>query len=243
MNSAYFKSEAKKALQGKWQTFSVAVILYCVINSAMTVPSGISSVFSLVSDLELFELPVFFNDIYDIFSNNIVSVLSDIVYFLILPPFTYAISVMGLKVAKNEEIEAGNIFDGFRNYESVIILSLIEGLFTFLWTLLFIIPGVIKGLSYSMSNFILAEHPDMKATEILKESERLMDGHKTEFFLLNLSFIGWILLSFVTLHLSSIYSEPYIYTAQAEFYERIKLEKYGTHTYGEPDTSEEIIPE
>ena len=222
MNSAYFKNEAKKDLQGKWQTFSMAVIFNCVIFLFVFIRSVTSIIFLLANDLELFEIPLFFNGLSEFFSNDIVSILFDVVSFFIASPLVYAMSVMALKVANNKEIEFNNIYDGFRNYKSVIVLCFVENIYIMLWTLLFIIPGIVKGISYSMSYFIMAEHPDMTATEILKESERLMQGHKWEYCMLMLDFSGWILLSVVTLDLSSIYSSPYLYTAQAEFYQYIK---------------------
>ena len=73
-------------------------------------------------------------------------------------------------------------------------MNFLMGLFTLLWTLLFIIPGLIKTYSYAMTPYILAEHPEMTATEAITESRRIMDGNKWRLFCLSFSFIGWALL-------------------------------------------------
>lgn len=119
------------------------------------------------------------------------------------------------------------IFDGFKNFGNVFILNLLISIYTFLWTLLFIIPGIVKGLSYSMANFIMAENPDIKPSDAIKESQKLMDGNKLDYFVLGLSFIGWHILDIFTLGILSIWLQPYIYTTKAAFYEAVKNEKYG----------------
>ena len=88
-----------------------------------------------------------------------------------------------------------------------------------LWSLLLVVPGIIKGLSYYMTYYILAECPNVKATDALKISMRMMHGHKMDLFVLYLSFLGWILLSFLTLGiLLVVYVGPYMETALAGFY-------------------------
>ena len=87
------------------------------------------------------------------------------------------------------------------------------GLWTFLWSLLFFIPGIIKAYSYAMTPYILAAYPDVKAKDALKLSMRIMEGHKLELFILNLSFIGWTILSSFTCGILLIlYVGPYMQT-------------------------------
>lgn len=97
-------------------------------------------------------------------------------------------------------------------------------LFVSLWTLLFIIPGIIKSLAYSMTPFILEEKPELSAYDAIKYSEKLMKGHKTELFLLELSFIGWALLCVLTAGIGYLWLIPYIQTTICEFYEDLKKE-------------------
>ena len=96
-------------------------------------------------------------------------------------------------------------------------------LFTFLWTLLFIIPGIIKSLSYAMTPYILGDCPDVKAKDALKLSMRMMEGHKAELFVLYLSFIGWAILCALTFGILYIfYVGPYVNATIAGYYGKIK---------------------
>ena len=115
------------------------------------------------------------------------------------------------------------------------------GLFVFLWSLLFIIPGIIKGISYAMTQYILADCPNVKAKDALKLSMRMMDGHKWEYFVFGLSFIGWILLSVITLGLAAaFYTEPYMHSSTAQYYLEVRNEalRTGAVTQGQLDGTE-----
>ena len=89
-----------------------------------------------------------------------------------------------------------NLFDGFGMFFRIIWLYILEGIFTFLWTLLFFFPGIIAFYRYRMAIYLLLEHPEMSAMDCIRESKRLMKGHKWELFVFDLSFIGWALLIF-----------------------------------------------
>jgi uncharacterized membrane protein len=105
---------------------------------------------------------------------------------------------------------------------------LVKMLLIFLWSLLFIIPGIVKAIAYSQAEYIKAENPDIDIMDTLKESERLMKGHKMEYFVLCLSFIGWWFLVVITFFLAGIYVMPYYSTTKALFYRnlvpKIKIE-------------------
>ncbi|MDO4759174.1 MAG: DUF975 family protein [Candidatus Saccharibacteria bacterium] len=90
--------------------------------------------------------------------------------------------------------------------------------FTFLWNLLFVIPGIIKSISYSQMFFLMNDDPDLDAAEAQKKSMELMEGHKMDYFVLQLSFIPWFLLVSVTLGIAAIYVGPYVNTTMALFY-------------------------
>jgi len=97
--------------------------------------------------------------------------------------------------------------------------SLWMALWTCLWMLLFIIPGIVKAFSYSMTQYILACHPNVTATDAIKLSKRMTKGYKVELFQLELSFIGWKLLNFLTLGILGIFFvNPYYYITQAGFF-------------------------
>lgn len=102
-------------------------------------------------------------------------------------------------------------------------MAFFTGLLGFLWSLLFFIPGIVKGYSYSMSVYILAENKGKSALECINESKKLTQGHKMELFLLDLSFIGWFLLGVLTLGIGFIWIEPYRQATIANAYQSLKL--------------------
>lgn len=142
---------------------------------------------------------------------------------LVTGPLTVGFFVMVLKVSRGGKTEIENVFDGFRHgFANNIVAGLLVTVFTFLWTLLFYIPGIVKSYSYSMTFFILADHPDMAPTDAITLSRKMMNGNKWRLFCLDFSFIGWILLSCFTLGIGVIFLYPYMQQARAEFYESIK---------------------
>lgn len=119
-----------------------------------------------------------------------------------------------------------DLFNGFKEFGRSLVLYLLIGLFVLLWSLLFIIPGIIASYRYALAFYILRDNPQMSASEALNESKRLMDGYKMDLFLLGLSFIGWALLCILTLGIGLLWLGPYMNTAYTNFYEeRIKLDK------------------
>jgi uncharacterized membrane protein len=94
--------------------------------------------------------------------------------------------------------------------------------FTFLWSLLFIIPGIVKGIAYSQMFYLMADDKKLTAGEAQKKSMDLMNGHKMDYFVLQLSFLPWILLVGITFGLAFIYVGPYMELTLAAFYDKIK---------------------
>ena len=128
-----------------------------------------------------------------------------------------------LELAKSKKAKLGALFSGiFRGFFKKWGASLLMGLYLFLWSLLFIIPGIVKSYAYSMTYYIMQEKPKMGINEAITESREMMKGHKLQLFLLDLSFTGWMLLSVITLGLALFYAWPYYQTARAEFYKQIK---------------------
>lgn len=105
------------------------------------------------------------------------------------------------------------------NYDRNVLAMFLRSLFAALWSLLFVIPGIIKVYSYRMVPYILADHPELSATEAITLSRRMMNGSKWKAFVMDLSFIGWILLGAVTFGLALVfYVNPYIEASYAEMY-------------------------
>ena len=113
------------------------------------------------------------------------------------------------------------------NYLHKVLGMFLMELFVFLWTLLLIVPGIIKGLAYSMTVFILQDNPELSAYDAIKCSEKMMMGHKWELFVLYLSFIGWFILACLTLGIGLLWLTPYVEMSLCEFYEDLKAEQVG----------------
>lgn len=157
-----------------------------------------------------------------VFLNNILLLVS----IFVALPLTVGYNAFTLRIYRGEEGDVGGMFrTGFSNYWRHVGGMLWMGLFTFLWTLLFIIPGIIKALAYFMTPYILADCPDVTATDALKLSMRMTQGHKGKVFVMGLSFIGWGLLTALTGGILGIfYTGEYYYTSLAGLYHELKYE-------------------
>lgn len=141
---------------------------------------------------------------------------------LIAPSFSLSTVMIYIALTQNIQPSVNDVWKGFQLFGKALWLSIITGFFTFLWSLLFIIPGIVKGYAYSMAPYILADHPHMTAREALRESKRITHGHKGELFVLMLSFIGWMLLVPLTLGLIVIWLAPYTNATLANYYVAMK---------------------
>ena len=143
----------------------------------------------------------------------------------VIPPIYLGLFIVLLNITYGEKAEVGTLFAPFSNcFGTSIITNLLVGIYQLGWSLLFIIPGIIKQYSYAMTFYILAENPDMTANEAITESRQIMDGHKFELFVLRLSFIPWILLGCITFGIAYIYVLPYMNLTITNFYHNIKRE-------------------
>ena len=118
--------------------------------------------------------------------------------------------------------EFSRLFDGFNHFGRSFGAYFMYGLFILLWSLLFVIPGIIKTYSYAMTFFILADDPDVGVFEAITRSRELMDGNKFKFWLLSWRFFGWSILCLFTLGLGFLWLAPYMQACFAEFYKDIK---------------------
>ena len=123
------------------------------------------------------------------------TVLPGIGAIIIMGPFSYGLCLAFLNRARgSESMELEDVFKGFtKDFTNTLLIGLMTQIFTFLWSLLFIIPGIVKAFAYSMAYYIKIDHPDYDWNACIKESMRIMRGHKWELFVLELSFIGWFI--------------------------------------------------
>jgi uncharacterized membrane protein len=148
--------------------------------------------------------------------------LGGIIPLILGGPLTLGISQIFLKLWQRHDFRVEEMFDGFKDFTRSLVAYLLMALYVFLWSLLLIVPGVIAAISYSMTFFIMAEDPQIEATEALRKSKQMMEGHKTVYFMLMLSFIGWFLLACLTCGLGFLLLSSYTSMASVIFYKRLK---------------------
>lgn len=142
--------------------------------------------------------------------------------YIVVPAIYVSMCMAFIGLTRGRKMQIGDMFCCMDRFGRSLWLDIITGFFTFLWSMLFVIPGIIRGYAYSQARYIVADNPNMTARQALKESIRIMRGHKWEYFVLELSFIGWNLLTLLTFGLSAIYSSPYKAAAKANFYLNVK---------------------
>ncbi len=146
-------------------------------------------------------------------------------FILLGGPLWYGINSYYLAVIRWQRPGVGVLFEGLnRCFGTSIAVYLLCSIFTILWSLLFVIPGIVKSYSYAMAPFILADHPDMDAIEVIDESRAMMVGNKWRLFCLDMSFFGWFLLCILTLGIGSLWLAPYMGCTRAQFYEAVRVE-------------------
>ena len=141
----------------------------------------------------------------------------------LVAPIGMSFVILYVKFLRGEKENAiSNLFTCFKDYGKFLGTSLLVVVFTFLWTLLLIIPGIIKSYAYSMTFFIVHDDSAIGSNDAIELSMKMMKGNKMKLFLLDLSFIGWYLLGLLSLGIGYLWIIPYHYTARAAFYENLK---------------------
>lgn len=141
---------------------------------------------------------------------------------LIGGPMAVGIATFALSLSRNEDAEVNQIFKGFENFGRSFITSILVGLFTILWLLLLIIPGLIAAYSYAMVYYILVDDASITPMAAIDQSKLMMDGYKMKLFRLHLRFFGWGLLCILTLGIGFLWLIPYVQVTTAKFYDDIK---------------------
>lgn len=207
-----FRRKAWESLKGKWGIMILIFVIYEAIVLAA----------SLISSL----IPFGF-----------------VVNLLIGGALVIGAAVASLKPIREETPVIEDLFFGFKNcFMQSLLLYVLNSVFIFLWSLLLFVPGIMKSYSYSMSYYILADNPEMDQADARKASIEMMKGNRWRLFCLHISFIGWILLSMLTMGILLFWVMPYMQVAQAAFYEDLKSKNavvadVETVTEAEPELS------
>jgi len=191
---AYLKQSAKEKLKGNWGTGVLISLVYLLI----------TGVFYGLGELE-----------------NI-GVIFSLGSLFIIAPLMLGEAIAYIVFVKTGNLVFKNLFSGFTYYAKSLGLYLWRMLWIILWALLLIVPGIIKAISYSQAYFIISENPTVKVRDSLKISMLMTEGYKWDIFVLGLSFLGWALLSILTLFIGFLWLMPYIYTTFANLYLKLK---------------------
>lgn len=209
------KNSALAALKGNWAPAVLGAIFFTFATCLITSPG-------YCANMAAFDMP-FFNSInpklLKIFSNS-----SFLLNFFLLYPLSLGYSVAHKELLQNGDaaITRNTVRLAFSDYVRNAVSILLVYLYTLLWTLLFIVPGIIKGLAYSLTPFIVKDNPQLSPNQAINLSMKMMKGHKFDLFYLYLSFIGWILLAMLTLGIGLLWVIPYMQTSMAAFYLDVK---------------------
>lgn len=145
-------------------------------------------------------------------------------YILLYGPITYALSKIYIMNKRNNcGFNVGDLFTYLgEDFKETFLLGLMETIYITLWGFLFVIPGIVKTCSYSMAFYIKTDHPEYNWKQCIEASKKMMDGHKMDYFILQLSFIGWIFVGTFACGVGTFWVESYINATNIEFYESIK---------------------
>lgn len=165
------------------------------------------------------------------------SLISIAVSLLVVNIITMGTMTWFHRSIKTEGLKMEEMFWTFKeDYGGNVLMMFLISLYTALWSMLFVIPGIVKGYSYSLAMYIKSENPNIPASKAIELSTRMTNGHKMDLFVLDMSFIGWGILSAFTLNILGIlYVMPYQYASKAFAYEEIKEEALANQIVSEAE--------
>ena len=220
MNRAQLKADAKSSLKGKYGQIIIMYLIYFVITFAIGLVMGF--IMELLGfDMTETNVAVVNNTLKVTFGGT-AEMVQSILSFVVTAIFSLGIVSFYLKVSRNEEVTYKELFSKKSLWLLFIGVSIMTSIFTFLWTLLLIIPGIIAAYKYSMVNYIMVDNPELGVMGAIRKSKEIMQGHKMDLFVLQLSFLGWALLGVLTFGILYIWLVPYMSVTTANFYNQIK---------------------
>lgn len=189
---------ARESLKGKWGFAALGTFFY----------------------LALVFIPAFILDAL-FGSDNGQAAIASLYDLIVAGPLVLGYTMFAISIFRKRETSAAEVLYGFERFGKALGLYLVMIIFIILWSLLFIIPGIIAAYRYSMSFFVLADNPNIGIMEAINESKRMMRGNKWKLFCLYLSFIGWGILCIFTLGIGMIWLNPYIQVSVTAFYDMV----------------------
>jgi uncharacterized membrane protein len=201
MDFALFKAKAREKLSGNWP---VLVVITIIVLIATSTDAGNTTTY-IRNGIEI----------------NVKRNYGSIISLIFGGPVLLGAANVYLDLIKNNQVRIERFFDGFKRFGDAFVLNILITLFIILWSLLLIIPGIIAAIRYSMAYLIMSENPEVGPMEAINRSKILMAGHKGEFFSFVISFIGWFLLSIVTIGFGFLFLIPYYNASKIYFYKSL----------------------
>lgn len=234
--AADFRSIARKALSGRWTIAVIAgliaVLLGAVGSSGPEVKlnindSGANVVFEFAGQTIYSTGGGLNSDVAAWIVGGasfiiLAALVMAAVYFVLGSIIELGYSKFNLDlVDRQKEPELGTMFGYFTHWKTTAAAKLLQVVYVFLWSMLFIIPGIVAGYSYAMTSYILAENPELTASVAIEQSKQIMSGNRWRLFCLQFSFIGWDILSSLTFGIGGLWLRPYKQAATAAFYREV----------------------
>ena len=199
-----YKNRALASLEGKWSTAAIAALIYFALSEGIsyvaTAPMG---------------------------DNLTISYGTQGFWELLCLPLGWGFAIFFLNLIRNEDINYERLFDGYKDFVRVFLAGFLCVMAIAIGFVFFIVPGIILALMFSQTEYILKDDKQISAADAMAKSMKMMNGHKAELFWLMLSFIGWFLLSILTIGIGFLLLAPYFSTTMAHYYEDLKAEQQG----------------
>ena len=246
-----FKSLARDALRGKWLIAILAGVIASILGGmgssgpeinlnfeggqfGATLTYADQTILSTTGGIHLH--PVLQNILIGgAIAIGFVAIIFAVLYFILGSFVKVGYSRFNLDVIDQKDGELGTLFSYASNWRTTAIAALLETIYVFLWSLLLFIPGIMASYSYAMKDFILAEHPELTASEAIARSKEMMRGNRWRLFCLDFSFIGWIILCTFTLGIGNLWLNPYTQASHAAFYREVSGTEYCRNGYDYDD--------
>ena len=219
MSSRDLRYQARQALAGRWGVAILAGFLAAFFGGLVNSVSNGISIELDEETMKYFQMSE--STIEALFGVALSATTLSLVQFIMGGPVHLGYSQFLLKMHRGEDAQVKDLFSQFYRFAEGFCLYLLRGIFIVLWSMLFVIPGIVKSYSYAMAHFILLENPSMSCVDAITRSRQLMDGHKAELFVLRLSFIGWHFLCILTCGIGYLWLIPYQNAAEAAFYHNL----------------------
>ena len=205
-----YKNFAKQQLKGRWGVPIIMSVIIGIITSIFAIPDLIRTISESPNLMAAENMDQYFLAMSELSSSS-TSFISTIIQTIVTGILTIASLNVYIQMTRSPEPVSFSLFiEGLNNWLKATLATLWQFLWIFLWSLLFIIPGIIKSLAYSMMPYIVAEYKNISVTKAMKISMIITRGHLMDVFILELSFIGWVLLSCLTLGIGFVVLQPYM---------------------------------